>query len=337
MSRTQLEIFCGTGGVGKTTLSLTRALYLSEYKKLKVALITIDPAKRLKDLVGIKDEDSGLLVTKKIEGYNSSLDIMLMNPEVTFNKIRSKELQGQENRILGLLMTPYGGMNEIMSVVELKRILDQEDYDTIVLDTPPGSHFIDFLESLKKIDNFFDSSWIEIFNALSQKVEDQMKSTNFLKELASSGIKKILSYLESVTGKEFLTEFVASIAEFYRLKDTFLAAIKLQENFQDSNNSSWYLVTAADQTKLSQAKELVNKSSVYTNNQIQIIVNRTIGEHLTNDNTKVATYFKNNEKNLIESLTISGNKPQTFPEVISDKFITQLRELVNNWNKHESK
>lgn len=334
MKSTQLEIFCGTGGVGKTTLSFARALYLTEHKNQKVALITIDPAKRLKDLVGIDDKDSGFLIEKSIPEFKNPLSVLLMNPEVTFQKIRREENKKNNNRILDLIMKPYGGMNEIMSVVELRMILNKGEFDTVVLDTPPGAHFIDFLESLKKIDNFFDSSWIEIFNALSQKVENQIKSTGFFRELASSGIKKILSYLESVTGKDFLTEFVASIAEFYELKDKFIDAVKLQETFQDANHSSWYLITAADQTKLDQAKELVDKSSIYTNNQINMVVNRTLSEHLNHDDSKVAKYFKYNELQLLNNLIIKNKKPIKFSEVVSDSFSEQLGELVSTWKKH---
>ncbi|MBT6324576.1 MAG: AAA family ATPase, partial [Bdellovibrionales bacterium] len=53
-----IEIFCGTGGVGKTTLATSRALFLAS-KNLKVLLITIDPAKRLKQILSLNDDDSG--------------------------------------------------------------------------------------------------------------------------------------------------------------------------------------------------------------------------------------------------------------------------------------
>ena len=54
-------------------------------------------------------------------------------------------------------------MNEIMAIIEVQKHIQSDIYDVIVLDTPPGKHFLDFLNATKKIDKFFDKSFIEIF------------------------------------------------------------------------------------------------------------------------------------------------------------------------------
>ena len=169
----QLEIFCGTGGVGKTTLATSRALYLGSQGK-KVLLVTIDPAKRLKQILSIKDQNAGkveVISSKLFTGFEDQeffISAQLMSPKETLRKVLNvKEI---DNNVLNILTRPHGGMNEILSLIEVQFHIKSGKYDTIILDTPPGKHFIDFLQSSRKISDFFDSSFIEIFKFLGKPI-----------------------------------------------------------------------------------------------------------------------------------------------------------------------
>ena len=175
----KLEVFCGTGGVGKTSLSCSRAQFLSEQGH-DVLLMTIDPAKRLKQLLHLEEKDAGHLVK-----FNQKLSVLLMSTDVTLKRICGEF----NNHILETLSDPYGGLNEILSVVELTHQIKINQYDYVILDTPPGKHFLDFLEALQKIENFFDSSFIEMFQYFGNK------RPKLFDRLFSGGLKKMLGYL----------------------------------------------------------------------------------------------------------------------------------------------
>lgn len=346
MSPKKFEIFSGTGGVGKTTLATARALALANEGK-KVLLITIDPAKRLKDLLKLSDENSGETnhVDFDYDGESIQLDVVLMNPEKTFLKIAEQTNQHAilENRILKILTRPYGGLNEILSVVELQYQVNQNIYDSIILDTPPGSHFLDFLDSIERIRVFFDQSFIDIFTYLGKKVETNT-GMNFGKRMVtmvvSGGVKKLLSYLSKVTGDKFVDDFIEAVLHIYSTKDAFLGALKLQKTLRDSAQSNWFLVTSVEQNKLQEALELKNHASDLFSDESFIAVNKCLGESLSEwtpaDGSKEARlkgFLIQREENLKQGLKKQFKNILSFPEILSLDTHIHLIKLIQTWQK----
>lgn len=285
----KVEFFCGTGGVGKTTTAAARALFLAQKGK-KVLLITIDPAKRLKQVLGIENQEEGCIHKVAATFFTPTLaddttfDALLMTPYSTLKRIGIEN--GQEDKIdtniLKTLTKPYGGMNEIMAIVELQMQLKKNLYDIIILDTPPGKHFIDFLESSKKIQNFFDKTFVDIFQFLGKNFNKNSKflgPKSLITNLVSSGIKKLLGYLEDVTGENFVKEFIDSISILYLNRQTFLDALHFHQELKKTEFSNWFLVTSADQHKIDEAVEFKREAANFIHNDHFLIINKC----LTND------------------------------------------------------
>lgn len=344
ISAKNFEIFSGTGGVGKTTLATSRAIELAQSGK-RVLLITIDPAKRLRELLGLSLEQSGdvVKVSDPLDtGEDLYLHVELMNPTKTFARIAKTNNCEEilDNRILGILTKPYGGLNEILAIVELNLQYKTGEFDTIVLDTPPGSHFLDFLDSIERIKVFFDQSFIEIFQYLGKKVE--ISSANIGKKIfnkfVSAGVKKLLSYLKKVTGETFVEEFIEAIIAIYKTKSTFLAALSLQETLKDKTYSNWYLVTSVEQNKLREALELKDHAKGLITERSFIVLNKCIEADLKHWNPesgkliqlKDSLYKK--ERKLKETLGEQFAKVLEFPEVFSLSPLDHIRGLAKNWS-----
>lgn len=336
------EIFCGTGGVGKTTLAASRALQLSD-QGLKVLLITIDPAKRLKDLMGLTGEAVGEVTPVNLDG--KKLDALLMSPEKTIQRMASQFHTPDlaSNRIVQILSRPYGGMNEILSLVEVEMQFETGKYDVVVLDTPPGSHFLDFLEGLDKIKSFFDQSFVEIFNYFGQKTTSASKKVfglGLVNRVISGGLKKLLSYLQNVTGAKFIEDFIQAVHIIYQSKDAFMKGLALQDKLKSKHLCNWFLVTSVEQGKAQEAVELKSHAAHFIHQDHFLVLNKCLEQEMTSwkpldqELKQLKDSLAGRELKLKKQLREHFPVVLEFPEIISLSPAEHINQLTQKWKDH---
>lgn len=341
----RFEIFFGTGGVGKTTLATARAVDLALQGK-KVLLMTIDPSKRLKDILGLKDEDSGeLCEVKELAGltpFVQPMNALLMNPQKTI--ARMGDMAGvselKSNRIVEILTKPYGGMNEILALIELKIRIDEQSYDCVVLDTPPGSHFLDFLDAIDKIKQFFDHRFVEIFTSLGKKtIEATQKNfiSGFMDKVVGYGVNKLLEYLQKVTGEGFVDDFLKALEVIYRSRASFLKGIEMEKLLCLESEATWFLVTSVEQGKVSEALEIQKSAGKKHNRRMNLLLNKTISHHLEDwqamgDSLRFKNFFLAKERHI--KATKNFVDVYDFPEVFASSPLDHVRDLSTHWRSY---
>lgn len=163
---TQVLICCGSGGVGKTTLSAALALRLAEQGR-RVVVLTIDPARRLADALGLGQLDNRPQVVPTERG---ELRALMLDPKRTFDDLVARHAPSAEvrDRILGnhyyqSVSTRMPGVHEYMAMERLLALYREAEADVIVLDTPPTRHALDFLAAPDRMAGLMDEGvmrWI---------------------------------------------------------------------------------------------------------------------------------------------------------------------------------
>jgi anion-transporting ArsA/GET3 family ATPase len=332
---TVLEFFCGTGGVGKTSLSLSRASYLAE-KGHKTLLITIDPSLRLKDFLKLETKDKGDIKHLNIDQF--SLDVLLMDAQESFTRISKVERHFTKNRILDILTKPHGGLLEVLSMIEISNLFQSRKYEYIVVDTAPGGHFVDFLDSCEKVNNFFEQSFIEFFST-----KNKNQSPGFFKKVVNFGLDKLLSQLERVTDKEFIGEFIETIQLIYRLKEAFIKALDLVQYLSNDKTTHWFFVTSTEQAKTEEAVEIHKKSERFHSDSQILLINKSNKERLDRDlklnldatSKSILSYYQNKENIVTETLSGIFDKIMLFEEADSDNPGEFVKQLSQTWNSYD--
>ena len=157
----RVYVICGSGGVGKTTTSAALAVRLAQ-AGARTLVLTIDPARRLADALGIGTIGNA---TQRVEGIPgaAALDAMMLDAKQTFDALVTRHARTSEardrilrNRIYTFVSTRLPGVHEYMAMEKLHELATTGRWDAIVLDTPPSAHALDFLAAPARMANLMD-------------------------------------------------------------------------------------------------------------------------------------------------------------------------------------
>jgi anion-transporting ArsA/GET3 family ATPase len=343
------DLFFGTGGVGKTTLATARAIQLANDGQ-RVLLMTIDPARRLKDILGLSDDKAGeVAIIEQLPDVGvlkTPLHALLMSPPRTIQ--RMGELAGvselSQNRIVEVLARPHGGMNEILALIELQMRLKDGAYDCVVLDTPPGPHFLDFLDGLEKIRKFFDQRFVEIFTSLGRRaIEAPSKGlvSGLFDKVVGAGVNKLLSYLQRVTGERFVEDFLGALEVIYRSRSSFMQGLAMEERLSDPVKANWFLVTSVEQGKFHEALDIQKAAGKMQKREMFLVLNKTLSQELQDWHPAEGTAAQELRTSLLSKEILLREKTAPhfvglveFPEILANSPTEHVKQLANIWSKH---
>ncbi|MDQ0933444.1 ArsA family ATPase [Streptomyces turgidiscabies] len=167
--QTRIVVCCGSGGVGKTTTAAALGLRAAERGR-KVVVLTIDPARRLAQSMGIDSLDNVPRRVKGVEG-GGELHAMMLDMKRTFDEI--VEAHADRERATAILSNPFyqslsagfAGTQEYMAMEKLGQLRSRDEWDLIVVDTPPSRSALDFLDAPKRLGSFLDGRLIRLLTA----------------------------------------------------------------------------------------------------------------------------------------------------------------------------
>ncbi|MGE5285967.1 MAG: ArsA family ATPase [Micromonosporaceae bacterium] len=169
--RTRIVVCCGSGGVGKTTTAAALGLRAAEQGR-NVVVLTVDPARRLAQSMGLTSLDNTprVVVGAKVAA-GGSLHAMMLDMKRTFDEI--VEAHAEPGRAAQILANPFyqslsssfSGTQEYMAMEKLGQLRRANEWDLIVVDTPPSRSALDFLDAPRRLGRFLDGRFIRLLMA----------------------------------------------------------------------------------------------------------------------------------------------------------------------------
>lgn len=250
----KLLVCCGTGGVGKTTVAAALGVAAAR-KGLKTLVMTIDPSKRLAQVLNLENHEEQKEVPIDLAETNGRLFGEVANPRKIFEEFVRSHATNPElaekllrNHLFHQMMVQLHGSQEFTSLERTLTLLEKGQYDLIVLDTPPVQHVLDTLHAPEHLGVLFSESVMRWF---LQKEENK----SFLQKVVHRGTQMALQVLEKMTGAYFIRELMEFFEEALDLRSTVQERVIEMGRRLRTNDTRFLLVTTPAPHKLKETSE----------------------------------------------------------------------------------
>lgn len=266
----RIVVCCGSGGVGKTTTAAAIALRAAEAGR-KVVVLTIDPARRLAQSLGVSDLGN---VPQRVElgpEAEGELFAMMLNMRRTFDDMvlehtsPDKAEQIFANPIYQTVASSFGGTQEYMAMEKLGQLAAKREWDLIVVDTPPSRNALDFLDAPKRLGNFLNGKMIRVIMAPGRGVG---KFVAGAMSLALRGVSTIVGGQLLKDASVFLQSLESMFGGFQDRADRTYAMLSRP-------GTHFLVVAAAEPDALREASFFVDRLSHDKMPMAGLVLNRT--------------------------------------------------------------
>jgi len=263
--RQRLLVAIGPGGVGKTTISAAIALRAAELGR-RTLVLTIDPAKRLADALGltglddrIREVPTAALAKQGVEvpgalyaamfDNAASMDA-LMQRVAPDAETRDRVLQ---NRVYRAMAGTLARSHAYLAMERLHEVMNSGDYDLVILDTPPARNALDILDAPSRLASFLEEGVVKWFVNAGSKGRRGLRAR--LMQGSGAAATKLF---EVIVGKELTRETIAFFEAFYSMREGFHQRASDIQQMLRAADTSFVLVSSTDATHLTDAEALAS-------------------------------------------------------------------------------
>ncbi len=270
----RILLFCGTGGVGKTSLSAAIAVRAADRGR-RVAVMTIDPAKRLASALGVSGLDDEPTAVPGIDPANGgSLDAMMLDMKRTFdsaiaaNASPANAAQLFQNRFYQSLSTSFSGTQEYMAMERLSQLYRQamvdNRWDLLVVDTPPSRSALDFLDAPQRLSTLLDGKIVRLLTAPARSGL----------RLLGAGMDVAAGLVGKLIGTESLTDLKTFMIAFESVMGGFRQRAERTRATLASARSGFVLVATPERAALREARYFADRLATERLPLLGTVINR---------------------------------------------------------------
>jgi anion-transporting ArsA/GET3 family ATPase len=257
--RTRIVVCCGSGGVGKTTTAAALAVRAAEQGRT-VVVLTIDPARRLAQSMGLTELDNTPRRVKGVdESAGGSLDAMMLDMKRTFDEVVLAH--AAPDRAAAILANPFyqslsssfSGTQEYMAMEKLGQLRAEDQWDLVVVDTPPSRSALDFLDAPKRLGSFLDGRFLRILMGGARG-----GGRAYLKVLGA-GVGAVTGVLTRILGAQVLKDVQTFVAALDTMFGGFRERADATYRLLKTSGTAFVVVAAPERDALREASYFVER------------------------------------------------------------------------------
>jgi anion-transporting ArsA/GET3 family ATPase len=280
LDRDRIAVCVGCGGVGKTTVAAAIALQAARRGR-KVAVITIDPARRLADALGARElGNQPLEIPREALAAlgvpeSGSLWAMMLDMKRTFDDLVERFAENPEardrileNPIYRHVSDALAGSVEYSAMEKVYELCESRQFDLIVVDTPPAQHALDFLDAPQRLVEFLESRIVQIL------IHPAMAAGRFGFRIFQRSARRVLQILERVTGIGFLEDISEFLMAFEHMSEGFRERAIRVRRLLLGPRASFLLIAGPARESALQAEQFFNRLEATGVPLAGVLVNR---------------------------------------------------------------
>ena len=265
-------VCCGAGGVGKTTTAAALALRAAEQGR-KVCVLTIDPARRLAQSMGLTELDNTPRPVKGVDrAAGGSLDAMMLDMKRTFDEVvetaasPEKAKQILENPFYVALSSSFAGTQEYMAMEKLGQLHGDPDsrWDLIVVDTPPSRSALDFLDAPERLSSLLDGRFMRLMVAPARGPA----------RVLTAGLSLVTGAMTKILGGEFLTDVQSFIAALDTIFGGFRQRAEATYRLLQADETAFLVIAAPEPDAIREAAYFAERLTSERMPLAGLVVNR---------------------------------------------------------------
>ena len=273
--RTRIIVCCGSGGVGKTTTAAALGLRAAERGR-HVVVLTVDPARRLAQSMGLSSLDNTPrpVPSTAADESGGSLHAMMLDMKRTFDEIveahSDPDRAGQilANPFYQSLSSSFAGTQEYMAMEKLGQLRRADEWDLIVVDTPPSRSALDFLDAPQRLGRFLDGRLIRLLTAPTK-----VGGRAYLKVL-TAGFSMVTGVLIKVIGAQLLRDVQTFVAAFDTMFGGFRERAEATYRLLQAPGTAFLVIATPEPDALREASYFVERLSLDQMPLAGLVVNR---------------------------------------------------------------
>ena len=275
----KMILMLGSGGVGKTTTAAALGLSLVNQKGQlqKGALFTIDPSKRLCQTLGLQrlSLEASYLCDGRLEAYGLETHEALKRLLKKVIKDDARVEKIVNHRLFQIIEGNISHLDHFIAIDKVVELLDREDLDFIVVDTPPHDQAFEFFESPRVLSSFLDKSFLRIL------LDPSSANDGFFNRVFNKAIEEGWKLFKGLFGEGFWDELAVLLKELLPLRERLLySAERLSSALKDSQTQA-ILVTVPEERPLEIAQALAQDWNTKMNVAFSgVILNRSFADQL---------------------------------------------------------
>ncbi len=269
---TRVVVTCGSGGVGKTTTAAAMALIGARAGRRTVVL-TIDPARRLAQSMGLEELDNTPRVVKGVA--DDHLFAMMLDMKRTFDDVVLEHSSAERaeqifaNPFYQSLSSSFAGTQEYMAMEKLGQLVAADEWDLIVVDTPPSRSALDFLDAPNRLGRFLDGRMVRLLTAPAKA-----GGKAYLKFVTVS-VGVVARAFTKVIGGDLLNDLSTFVSALESMFGGFRERAQHTYELLKAPGTAFVVVSAPEPDALREASYFVERLSAEHMPLAGMIVNRT--------------------------------------------------------------